>query len=221
MNTTEKVVQLFDALISEGEAIKKICKKSYFSGQKKQVSPEAFEEWKTKCLCLLKSTFGSSSPQYDSFANSKFFDYYNSTQIYLGILRAAKSNLEEGYFFHKDLMLSVNIYDSLLLRARKLIENKQLFKAGAILEAVLMEVLTKVCDNKNVPHQEERTIKSLAEILFRIKALPESTKDRLLELHDFFAQTAKIEQDAELQQAADWILSFLNDFLGAQILILN
>jgi len=221
MNTTEKVVQLYDALISEGEAIKKICKKSYFSGQKKQVSPEMFEEWKTKCLSLLKSTFGSSSPQYDSFANSKFFDYYNSTQIYLGILKAAKSSLLEGYFFHKDLMLSVNIYDSLLLHARKLIENRQLFKAGVILEAVLLEVLTKVCDNKKIPHQEERTIKSLTETLFRIKALPEATKDRLLELYDFFAQTAKVEHDAELQQAADWILSFLNDFLGAQILILN
>jgi hypothetical protein len=73
VDATGRVLRLFDELVAEGEAIKQTCKKLYFSGQKKEVSPEVFAEWKTKCLSLLKSTFGSSSPQFDSFSNAKFF----------------------------------------------------------------------------------------------------------------------------------------------------
>jgi len=220
MNVAGKVVKLFNELIAEGEEFKLTCKKLYFSGRKKAISPEVFEEWKTKCLSLLKSTFGSSSPQFDNFANAKFFDYYNSTQIFLGILKAARTNLQKGYFFHKDLMLSVNIYDSLLSRARRNIDNDELVKAEAIVEVVLNEVLSKICNNKKIPFAPEDTIATLADILARAEVIPETTRDHLLQLHDLFLRSTTAGDD-ELIAAIEWILSFLNEFLGGQILILN
>ncbi len=219
MNVTDKVVKLFNELIDEGEKFKLTCKKLYFSGQKKEISPEVFEEWKTKCLSLLKSTFGSSSPQFDNFANAKFFDYYNSTQIFLGILKAARANLHKGYFFHKDLMLSVNIYDSLLSRARRYLDNDEIAKAEAVLEVVLTEILGKICNNKKIPFVQEDTIESLADTLVRAEAIPETARDQLLKLHELFRQATV--SSAELSAAIEWILSFLNEFLGGQILILN
>ena len=85
MDATGRVVKLFDELIAEGETIKQACKKLYFSGQKKAVSPELFTAWKTKCLSLLKSTFGSSSPQFDNFTNAKLrkqkIKIYNISQF--------------------------------------------------------------------------------------------------------------------------------------------
>jgi hypothetical protein len=218
MNATNKVVKLFNELIAEGEKFKLACKKLYFSGQKKAISQEVFEEWKTKCLSLLKSTFGSSSPQFDNFANAKFFDYYNSTQIFLGILKAARADLQKGYFFHKDLMLSVNIYDSLLSRARRYIDNDEIAKAEAILEVVLTEVLIKICNNKKIPFAQEDTIESLADTLERAEVIPET--DHLLQLHELFRRSTTAS-GAELMAAIEWILSFLNEFLGGQILILN
>jgi len=219
VDATGKVAKLFDELIAEGEAIKQTCKKLYFSGQKKEVSPEAFTAWKTKCLSLLKSTFGSSSPQFDSFTNAKFFDYYNATQVFLGILKAANLDIQKGYFFHKDLMLSVNIYDSLLDRARQQIGNGQFRKGEAILEAVLHEVLGKICRNKKIPFNGADGADSLAEILLEAETIPESVKNDLVDLHQQFQRGNTTAQ--KLTATTEWILSFLNDYLGGQILILN
>jgi len=211
VDATGRVVKLFDELITEGETIKQTCKKLYFSGQKKAVSPEMFTAWKTKCLSLLKSTFGSSSPQFDNFTNAKFFDYYNATQVFLGILKAASLDIRKGYFFHKDLMLSVNIYDSLLARARQQIESGQLRKAEAILEAVLQEVLGKICHNKKIPFEQDDTVVTLAEILLKAETIPESVRDELSTLQQQFRRT-----NADAQQ-----LAAATEYLGGQILILN
>jgi hypothetical protein len=219
VDTTGRVVTLFDELIAEGESIKQSCKKLYFSGQKKAVSPEVFAEWKTKCLSLLKSTFGSSSPQFDSFNNAKFFDYYNATQVFLGILKAARQDVQKGYFFHKDLMLSVNIYVSLLARARRLIQNGALRKAEAVLEAVLQEVLNKICTNKKVPVEGDDPVATLARVLNRAEAIPDPVRDKLLDLQNRFQRSSG--DAAELESDTEWILWFLNEYLGGQILILN
>ena len=219
MDAARRVVKLFDELIAEGEAIRQTCKKLYFSGQKKEVSSEVFTEWKTKCLSLLKSTFGSSSPQFDSFAGAKFFDYYNATQVFLGILRAASLDIQKGYFFHKDLMLSVNIYDSLLARARHQIENGRMVKAAAILETVLQEALSKICHNRKIPVAEHDGIAALADTLLKGETISESVRDELLALQH---QLEQANADAEqLTAINDWILTFLNEYLGGQILILN
>ena len=219
MDATGRVLGLFDELVVEGEAIKQTCKKLYFSGQKKQVSPEAFAEWKTKCLSLLKSTFGSSSPQFDSFSNAKFFDYYNATQVFLGILKAASLDIRKGYFFHKDLMLSVNIYVSLMVRARQHIESGHLRKAEGILEAVLQEVLGKICHNKKILFEQDDTVENLAEVLHRAQTIPESVRNELTALQRRFQGANANTQ--ELTDATEWIMSFLNEYLGGQILILN
>ena len=219
MDATGRVLRLFDDLVAEGEAIKQTCKKLYFSGQKKEVSPEVFAEWKTKCLSLLKSTFGSSSPQFDSFSSAKFFDYYNATQVFLGILKAASLDIRKGYFFHKDLMLSVNIYVSLLVRARQQIESGHLRKAEAILEAVLQEVLGKICHNKKIPFEQDDAVTTIAEVLLKAETIPGPVRDQLIALHRSFQRmNAKAET---LTAATEWILSFLNEYLGGQILILN
>jgi len=219
MDATGRVVKLFEELIAEGEAIRQTCKKLYFSVQKKEVSPEVFNEWKTKCLTLLKSTFGSSSPQFDSFANAKFFDYYNATQVFLGILKAARLDIQKGYFFHKDLMLSVNIYVSLLARARRQIESGRPGKAAAVQEAVLHEVLGKICHNKKIPVEQDEGIPALGDILFKAESIPASVRDELLALNKQFQRTN--HRAEELTAANDWILSFLNEYLGGRILILN
>lgn len=222
LNTTEKVVELYADLIAEGEEIKKTCKRLYFSGNKKTIDGEVFQAWKMNCLSLLKSTFGSSSPYYDSFANYKFFDYFNSTQIFLGILKGAKKDVEKGYFFHKDLMLSVNIYASLIKRAQVLIEDGDQQKAGGILETTLLEILAKICENKHVGYTPQDSIGSFAQLLFSRKLLSEDAKKRLEELAgESFRQTPAEVGQKDLLAVSNWMLNFLNDYLGSQILILN
>lgn len=218
----KKVAGLFTELIRQGEEIKETCKRLYFSGDKKAVAPQTFEAWKTSCLSLLKSTFGCSSPQYSRFANLKFFDYYNSMQIFLGILNGSREDVEKGYFFHKDLMLSVNIYDSLISRAEAIIDNGQREKAAVILETTLQEILTKICENKKIKYNREEDAGALAEKLSSIGILNDNIDSQVkrhaerLErgVHDSISA-------AELVEIIQWLRDFLNDYLGSRIMILN
>lgn len=222
LKTAKMVVDLYDNLISEGEEIKRICKRLYFAGNKKTIDGEFFESWKMNCLSLLKSTFGSSSPYYDSFANYKFFDYYNSIQIFLGILKGARKDVEKGYFFHKDLMLSVNIHASLIKRAREHITGGDYAKARVILETTLLEILGKICENKSIGYNEKDTLKLFAQTLHERRLIPESSKQKLEELEEEFGnKTSEPTGKKDLEAVCSWILNFLNDYLGSQILILN
>jgi hypothetical protein len=213
---------MFDELIARGEEIKKTCKGLYFSGSKKKISAEAFEAWKINSLSLLKSTFGASSPHYDNFTRLKFFDHYNSTQIYLGILKGAREDLRCGYFFHKDLMLSVNIYHSLISRARQIAGKGDAIKAAAVLETALLEVLAKICENKRVSYQQEDRIEDLASRLVTVGAIGEMIHRTIVEKQLLLnGSTAPESRLGALSDFAAWLQEFLNDYLGSQIMILN
>ncbi len=221
-DNVKKVAGLFTEVIRQGEEIKETCKRLYFSGDKKTVAPQTFEAWKINCLSLLKSTFGSSSPQYDRFANLKFFDYYNSMQIFLGILKGSRENVEKGYFFHKDLMLSVNIYDSLISRAGDRVDNNQREKAAVILETTLQEILTKICENKRIKYKREEDIRALAEKLSSIGVLNDDIHSQVKSYAERLEQGAgHTISAAELAGIIQWLRNFLNDYLGSRIIILN
>lgn len=221
-DNVKKTAALFTELIRQGEEIKETCKRLYFSGDKKTVAPQTFEAWKTSCLSLLKSTFGSSSPQYDRFANLKFFDYYNSMQIFLGILKGSREDIEKGYFFHKDLMLSVNIYDSLISRAADRVDNGQREKAAVILETTLQEILTKICQNKKIKYKREEDPRVLAEKLALIGVLNDDIHSQVKRYAERLERGAADSMPAaELTEIIQWLRNFLNDYLGSRIMILN
>jgi hypothetical protein len=221
-DNVKKVVSLFTELIRQAEEIKETCKRLYFSGDKKSVAPQTFEAWKTSCLTLLKSTFGSSSPQYDRFANLKFFDYYNSMQIFLGILKGSREDVEKGYFFHKDLMLSVNIYDSLISRAADRVDNDQIEKAAVILETTLQEILTKICENKKIKYNREEDIRVLAEKLASIGVLNDDIHSQVKRYAERLERgVGNSIFSVELTEIIQWLRDFLNDYLGSRIMILN
>ena len=69
------------------------------------------------------------------------------------------------------------------------------------------------------PIAEDDGIASLADTLLKAEAIPESVRDQLFALQRRF-QGTNTKAD-ELAATNDWILSFLNEYLGGQILILN
>lgn len=221
-DTKTHVVELFDKLIGEGEEIKNISKKLYFSGNKKEIDPERYEAWKTSCLALLRSTFSSSSPHYDNFKNLKFFDHYNSTRIYLGILRGAKEDIINGYFYHKDLMLSVNIYDSLLIRSLRYIEEGKAIKALGLFEAVIEEILIKIADYKKINRAKNDKIKELTGNFLKAKIIDEEARKKLIDIDGLCNTGEGITINHEdFRELLKWSQSFLYNYLGSTILILN
>jgi len=217
-----KVIRLLDKLIEEGEEIKKLSKNLYFSGNRKEIDPELYESWKTSCLTLLRSTFSSSSPHYDNFMNLKFFDHYNSIRIYLGILRGARNDIINGYFYHKDLMLSVNIYDSLFQRSLEYAKAGDFGKAFGVFQAVAEEITLKIMDYKKLKYDKDDGLTGFAGILLNAEVTDEETSGKLKEIDDFCSNndTEKIDYK-EFSALLKWAQGFLYSYLGSTILILN
>jgi hypothetical protein len=219
VDVPRRVLALFDELIARGELIKDICKKIYFSGGKKTIDVQAFEAWRTSCLTLLRSTFGTSSPHYDSFINLKFFDHYNSTLLYLGILQGARDDIKGGYFYHKDLMLSVNIFNSFLSRAGDLSRAGEMTKALGLLETVTREALKKLAETQGCANGAPDDVMGFADALSRSGILPVETRDAFGSL---CAYTSGADAaNGSFEEWLSWVQKFLYEYLGSRIVIVN
>jgi hypothetical protein len=222
VDVPKNVIGLFDGLISKGELIKDECKKMYFAGAKKAIDAQAFEAWRTSCLTLLRSTFGTSSPHYDSFANLKFFDHYNSTLLYLGILQGARDDIRKGYFYHKDLMLSVNIFNSFLSRALLFAERGEGQKALGVLETVVCEALRKLAETRGISLDQTCGMLRAADALLKAGAVPENARERIAELQAFLAAGPAAEREGgDFSAWHAWAQKFLYEHLGSKIVIIN
>ena len=216
----QKVISLFDELIARGEQIKESCKKMYFTGAKKAVDAQVFEAWRTSCLTLLRSTFGSSSPHCDSFSNLKFFDYYNSTLLFIGILQGAREDLRKGYFYHKDLMLSVNIFNSFLTRCAQFVEKGETGKAVAVLESVICESVRKLAESQGLSLDPSVNLPCAAEELLRRTVIAPETRQKLVDFHAAIADSTILDPLAFRTWLA-WGQAFLYEHLGTKIVIVN
>lgn len=219
IDVKQKIMDRFSDLISRGEEIKNTCKRLYFLGNKKTIDPQVFEAWRTSCLSLLHSTFGSSSPHYSGFTNMKFFDHYNSTLIYLGILQGAKDDIEKGYFYHKDLMLSVNLFTSLLQKAQEMAEAGMGQKAVAIMEAVTWEILHKLAESRKLKVTSATGIGKLADSLLKAESIDKECRGSMEKLFAFLE--SRSPSAAGAAEWVTWLTRFLYDNLGSQIVILN
>jgi hypothetical protein len=222
VDVSQKVISLFDDLVLQGEQIKTACKKMYFSGGKKAIDAQSFEAWRTSCLTLLRSTFGTSSPHYDSFINLKFFDHYNSTLLYLGILQGAREDIRKGYFYHKDLMLSVNIFNAFLASALLFSEKGETVKALGLLEAVLQEALRKLSEAHGMTPDQSDDMRGIASALARSHVIPEETREKICQACDYLkASLDGAGAAASFPDWQSWLQKFLYEFLGARIVIVN
>ncbi len=221
-DVSQRVISLFDDLISQGEKIKKACKTVYFSGGKKAVDAQAFEAWRTSCLTLLRSTFGTSSPHYDSFINLKFFDHYNSTLLYLGILQGARDDLSKGYFYHKDLMLSVNIFNAFLADSLDFHHKGQIAKAHGLLESVLRAALRKLSEAHGIVAEQPFDEKRAAATIARAHVIPAEVAAGIGNICDYLRAAASPDAPGEgFAECQSWTQKFLYEFLGSRIVIVN
>ena len=222
VDVSRNVIALFDELITRGEAIKEACKKLYFAGSKKAIDAQSYEAWRTSCLTLLRSTFGTSSPHYDSFTSLKFFDHYNSTLLYLGILQSAREDIRKGYFYHKDLMLSVNVLSSFLQRAACMAARGEHQKAAGILEAVISEALRKLADSEGLPLEDAAGAAAAADALLRAGTLKQDSREKISGLLAFLQQDVTSAREAgSFSSWSEWVNGFVYEQLGSRIVIVN
>jgi hypothetical protein len=115
----EGVLNELEELVEFGERVKQ-TKVSRSSGNMVYMSDcgvnsELAYQWGASCLNLLERVSGADSVHYRSFEvqSQKFRDYSPVSQA-LGIVRAAKDNLEQEFLFETRLLTEAEVFDDFL-----------------------------------------------------------------------------------------------------------
>lgn len=132
-------------LIEEGQQVAKLEKPSRRVGRYIQGADKIkVQSWLTKVRSILLNVFGPKSPHYcqfdDNLPHGGVRNVGKSYEIYpiIGVLDGALDDLESGYLLNQEFLVAGEVFDSVINRARYLLENG--YKdAAAILTRVVIE----------------------------------------------------------------------------------
>ena len=114
------------------------------------VSSEIFNEFRSASLSFLRNTFGSEHPFYKEFyANAKKATP-NDTEEGLGILKAAKQEIDGGWIFTIKGLISAEIFSDFLEMSEYLLKEKYKDPAAIMTGSVLEEHLRQLCTKNNI-----------------------------------------------------------------------
>jgi HEPN domain len=159
MKIDNKVIEILDGLINEGEAIRESGHTRTTMVKEYHFNIEDSTRWHTKLTSLVSRVFKNDSEYYQ---NLKSFDedafLHTNFQRALGILKAAKDDYENGYLFNTRTLIEAEIFDDLLEQSEHLL-NQGYFQAAAVIAgSVLEDALRKLCDKNSIPLPPKATI---------------------------------------------------------------
>lgn len=141
-----------------------------------------------RCLNLLKRVFSSESDYYDGFKKqSTAFDSssnYRCVAQALSILKAAKSDYENGYLFETRILIQADVFDSFLEQAEHLLEKGYNAPAAVIAGSVLENGMRKLCQRKSISLQAKATMEPMNVELTRAGVYNTLVQKRITALAD-------------------------------------
>lgn len=158
----------FDELIGRGKTLPK--------PSVMQASSEDFARlraWETACLHLVNLTFGDESVYYerldDAFDESveSIVDRANTG---VAILESAKEEIEKGFLFKIEHLLSVDLFDSILEQAEYLVNNGFKDVAAVLGRVVIEKSLKDIARSRGLEFSEKVKLAELNNMLWKSKA---------------------------------------------------
>ena len=138
----EDVKNRIDALIKQAD---KVIAQVETEGA---VNVESFFEFRTASLSFLASAFGEEHIFYKEFYGKTNSNTGYGTIAERGILKAAKQEIDGGWYFTVKGIVSAEIFSSFLERAEHLLEQNYKDASAVMIGSVLEEHLRQLC-NKN------------------------------------------------------------------------
>lgn len=127
-----------------------------------KVNPELATEWGMSCLNLLKRVCGAESDYYQGFKEQstgfQSFDNFGYFAQALSILKAAKSDYEQGYLFDTRVLIQAEVFNDLLEQAAHFLELSHHGAAAVIAGCVLEDGLRRLCQRNKIPVPGKATI---------------------------------------------------------------
>ena len=115
------------------------------------VSNDLFNEFRSASLSFLKNTFGAEHPFFKEFdteaKNAKSYD----TREGIGVLKAAKQEIDGGWLFTVKGLVSAEIFSDFLEMADYLLREGYKDPAAVMTGSVLEEHLRQLCNKNSIP----------------------------------------------------------------------
>jgi len=150
----DRAKQRVDELIDLGEQVKASLRRTPAGSVP---NPGLFSQWTTSSLNFLSVALGEDSAHYQTFAGVEQSkqSWVSKVDPCLGVLRAAKDDIESGWLGQRDLLVTADAFESLLEQADYLLEQGFKDAAAMLAGAVLESTLRKMCELRNIPTDKQ------------------------------------------------------------------
>lgn len=152
MNTQQRIRELLDTLVTEGEAVLRNTWQSggnYLSGPPTYVDLAAFRTWQARCK-LLASLLGRIGKPWEAELTTSWDNRIESAITIQSTLQAIKVSAGEGLLLEIEDLVLADAFANLLEQAEYLLKQGYYLAAGVILRAVLEERLRRLCDQHSL-----------------------------------------------------------------------
>ena len=163
----ERAKQRIKELIELGEKVKA----SFRMTPARNLVPDRtlYQQWTTSSLTFFAAALGKDSVHYSAFLgiDEDYSESESKVDRFLGVLCAAREDIESGWLGRRDLLLTADAFGSLLEQAEHLLSNGYKDAAAVLVGGVLEATLRKMCEVHGVPHDPRATMEPLNVALAR------------------------------------------------------
>lgn len=152
----ELIKERIDSLVKLGEMV---LASRYGTPTIEKVNDQLFVQWQAGSLAFLKKVFDKHI-YYEFFANKCVSNYANQVQEGLGVLKAAESDINAGFYESAIKMAAAEVFTDFLDMVDHLLENGYKDPAAMLSGAVLEDGLRRICEGK-ITVKEDDNITSL------------------------------------------------------------
>ena len=146
----ERAKQRIEELIELGEKVKASARMTTH----KKLEPDSalYYQWTTSTRTFLSAALGEDSAHYKTFVGIRqsWTDLHDRVPQYLGVLHAARDDIESGWVGRRDLLLTADAFESLIEQADYLLEQGYKDAAAVLVGGVLEATLRKMCGVRGI-----------------------------------------------------------------------
>ena len=146
----DSLIKRTDELLAFGQKVLATTHQSSYTSSK-YVEDGLFAGFRTTSLSFFKSTFGVEHPYYQEFDGLAKYADPNNTERGIGILKAAKDEIQGGWLITVKGLVSAEIFSDFLDMATYLLSEGYKDPAAVMVGSVLEEHLRQLCNKNGIP----------------------------------------------------------------------
>jgi len=142
-------------------------------------------QWGTSCLGLLERVFGRDS-SYFAKLDALYQEFHDVGPVEkgLGIVKAAKDDIEHGFLFNARVMIAAEVFDDFMEQAEHLLSAGYHQPAAIIVGCVLEDGLRKLCQRRSIRLPEKPKLDQMNSDLARQGAYNQLVQKKVTALAD-------------------------------------